>query len=217
MICCPHFTPTASFSGATAGTAAEPIRREADDFYITVAMVLAVYCPPHAPAPGHATFEPKPSFASLIFPAAFAPTASKDVLDRQHRARPSKRPGADRAATYKTSDGIFKRIRAIAAPGMVLSAADPWRPCRQRDIRVPLVYRLNPRSPRGSPGTLSCLQVRHHVTPSEIEMVLNSIGVPLRRADARFHFFGQRPQVEVAGHVVSIQVLATPIIGRAKS
>ena len=43
---------------------------------ITVAMVLAVYWPPQAPAPGHARFSMARKSSSDILPAAFAPTAS---------------------------------------------------------------------------------------------------------------------------------------------
>ena len=41
-----------------------------------IAMVLAVNCPPHAPAPGHAARSTLSSSASLMSPFACAPTAS---------------------------------------------------------------------------------------------------------------------------------------------
>jgi len=43
----------------------------------TIAMVLAVNCPPQAPAPGQAAFSMASSSSSSIFPAACAPTPSK--------------------------------------------------------------------------------------------------------------------------------------------
>ena len=43
---------------------------------ITVLIVLAVYWPPHAPAPGHATFSISYSSSSVILPARYAPMAS---------------------------------------------------------------------------------------------------------------------------------------------
>ena len=46
---------------------------------ITVAIVLAVNCPPHAPAPGQATFSISYSSSRLIFPARYAPIASNTL------------------------------------------------------------------------------------------------------------------------------------------
>ena len=43
---------------------------------MTIDMVFAVYWPPHAPAPGHATPSSSARSASLILPAAAAPIAS---------------------------------------------------------------------------------------------------------------------------------------------
>ena len=61
--------------GSMAGTLLKPMG-ERPIISITVDMVLAVYWPPHAPAAGQATFSSSCNSASLIFPAAFAPTAS---------------------------------------------------------------------------------------------------------------------------------------------
>ena len=41
------------------------------------AIVLAVYMPPHAPAPGHAFSTTVWNFSSEMFPATFCPQASK--------------------------------------------------------------------------------------------------------------------------------------------
>jgi hypothetical protein len=43
---------------------------------ITIAIVLAVYWPPQAPAPGQAAFSIAVSSSSLILPAELAPIAS---------------------------------------------------------------------------------------------------------------------------------------------
>ena len=40
-------------------------------------MVLAVNCPPHAPAPGQAQLSSSCTSSSVMRPAALAPTASK--------------------------------------------------------------------------------------------------------------------------------------------
>ncbi len=42
-------------------------------------MVFAVYWPPQAPAPGQATCSTSYSSSSVIFPARYAPIASKTV------------------------------------------------------------------------------------------------------------------------------------------
>ena len=49
----PQRMHTSFLRGSTCGTAAVPMG-ESPISSITVAMVLAVNCPPHAPAPGHA-------------------------------------------------------------------------------------------------------------------------------------------------------------------
>ena len=67
---------TSSLRGSTCGTAAVPMG-ERPISSITVAMVLAVNWPPHAPAPGQAWSSMSSSSASEMRPAAFAPTASK--------------------------------------------------------------------------------------------------------------------------------------------
>ena len=45
-----------------------------------IAIVLAVYWPPHAPAPGLAAASMSARSWSVILPAAFAPTASKTSM-----------------------------------------------------------------------------------------------------------------------------------------
>ena len=42
--------------------------------------MLAVNIPPHAPSPGHARFSISSRSASLIVPAALAPTASNTLV-----------------------------------------------------------------------------------------------------------------------------------------
>ena len=71
----PQRNATSSLRGSIAGTPLNPIG-DSPISSITVLIVFAVYWPPHAPAPGHATFSSASRSASLILPAAFAPTAS---------------------------------------------------------------------------------------------------------------------------------------------
>ena len=49
---------------------------------MTVDMVLAVYWPPQAPAPGQATFSSAVSSASVILPRAVRADGLEDVLNR---------------------------------------------------------------------------------------------------------------------------------------
>ena len=76
--------------GSIAGTIALPI----GEMPITsnaVAIVFAVNWPPHAPAPGHAACSSSESSASLMSPAARAPTPSNTSWIVT--SLPRKRPG----------------------------------------------------------------------------------------------------------------------------
>ena len=87
----PHALATSALRGSVAGTSFAP-RGDMPRNAMAVAMVFAVYCPPQAPAPGHAWSSRTRSSRSLILPAACAPTASKTSW--MVTSRPSKRPGA---------------------------------------------------------------------------------------------------------------------------
>ena len=72
----PAATAACGFPGCVAGTSFRPgalTPRKSS----AVAIVFAVNWPPHAPAPGHATLSSACTSASVIDPAACAPTASK--------------------------------------------------------------------------------------------------------------------------------------------
>ena len=72
----PALRPTSSLRGSVAPTVALPsgeIPRNSS----TVAIVLAVYCAPQAPAPGQATSSSAVSSREEKVPAAWRPTASK--------------------------------------------------------------------------------------------------------------------------------------------
>ena len=87
----PAATAAAGFPGCVAGTSFSPgalTPRKSS----TVAIVFAVNCPPHAPAPGQAALSSACSSPSLIVPAACAPIASKTSWIVT--SRPRKRPGA---------------------------------------------------------------------------------------------------------------------------
>ena len=71
----PARSPDAAFALFVAGTLDSPIGAIPRNSQ-TSAIVFAVNCPPHAPAPGHADFSSEASRASFIEPRACAPIAS---------------------------------------------------------------------------------------------------------------------------------------------
>ena len=106
-----------SRSSYGAGAPAEPGKASpiASD---TVAIVLAVNCPPHAPADGQATHSSSCSSSSLIVPAAWRPTASN--TSTTVTSRPWNRPGRIEPP-YMNTLGTFSRSIAIIMPGRLLS------------------------------------------------------------------------------------------------
>ncbi len=86
----PDWRPTSSLAGSVAAMLAVPMG-ESPRNSSAIAIVLAVNCPPHAPAPGQTTSSSSFRSWSLIFPAALAPTASKRSW--MVTSRPRKRPG----------------------------------------------------------------------------------------------------------------------------
>ena len=72
-------SPACSEIGPLCSSTAGTIEKPAGEMPSTsnaIAIVLAVNCPPQAPAPGEATFSISVSSSSVIRPAAWAPTAS---------------------------------------------------------------------------------------------------------------------------------------------
>ena len=71
----PAASAAGTFAGSTCGIELNPTG-ESPITSITIDMVLAVYCPPHAPAPGHATCSSSARSASVALPATTAPSIS---------------------------------------------------------------------------------------------------------------------------------------------
>ncbi len=118
----PDSTAQRSRSSYGAGAPAEPgnaspIASE------TVAIVLAVNCPPQAPAEGQATHSSSCRSASDIFPAACCPTASN--TSTTVTSRPLNLPGRIEPP-YMNTLGTLRRTIAIIMPGRLLS--QPARP-----------------------------------------------------------------------------------------
>ena len=71
----PHWNAASAFLPSTAGMSLSPIG-ETPSISKAVAMVLAVNCPPQAPAPGQAWFSISRSSPASMRPALWAPMAS---------------------------------------------------------------------------------------------------------------------------------------------
>ena len=85
---------------------------------IATAIVLAVYMPPHAPAPGHAWRTISMRCSSVMTPAMYSPYDWK--AEMMSRGLPSACP-ARIVPPYTISDGRFSRAIAMTDPGMFLS------------------------------------------------------------------------------------------------
>ncbi len=173
-------------------------------------IVFAVNWPPQAPAPGQAPFSASYSSSSVIFPARYAPIASNTVTTSA--GLPLYVPGRI-VPLYRIRPGMPSRPSAIAAAGMVLS-----QPTRQT--------RPSNRCPRATSSMESAMTSRLISdafmpsvpidTPSLTEIVLNSIGVPPASRMPCFTDSASRRWFRLQG-MVSIQVVATPTIGHARS
>ena len=78
MTISPQRAAALSLSGCSAGMPFRPAG-ERPRISRTIDIVLAVYCPPHAPAPGQLTDSISYSSSAVILPARYAPMASKMV------------------------------------------------------------------------------------------------------------------------------------------
>ena len=113
----PAASHSARFSGPTAGVEDE-YGRLIPSASIALAMVFAVYIPPHAPAPGHARSTISRYSVSSSVPASLCPSASnaETTLSLRPRCLP------DALAPPNTrSAGRSSRAIAIIAPGRFLS------------------------------------------------------------------------------------------------
>ena len=142
-----------------------------------LAMVLAVYIPPHAPSPGQIAFSIRSRSSSLIRPALQAPTASKASMIVTCFSVPSlsfTQPGAIEPA-YKNTLARSSLAAAISIPGSDLSqparVTDPSR--RSALITVSTLSAITSLETREK-----CIPSWPIAIPSETEMVPNCIGYP---------------------------------------
>ncbi len=160
-----------------------------------VLIVFAVNWPPQAPGTGQDASSISRSSSRLIFPARYAPIASNTVTTVASR-RPRSTPGLI-VPLYRARPGRSRRASAIAAPGSVLS-----QPTRHT--------RPSKRCPRATSSIESAITSRDTSeafipsvpieTPSETEIVLNSIGVPPAARIPSLTFTRQLALVVVARH-----------------
>ena len=108
---------------------------------------------------------------------------------------------------------MSSRASAITQPGIVLSQPDSaitpsnmW-PRATSSIESAITSRLT------SDARMPSVPI---VIPSETAIVLNSIGVPPAARMPSFTFSASRRRWKLHG-IVSVQVFATPMIGRARS
>ena len=109
-----------SFLSSLIAICAELLGRLMPSASIAEAMVLAVYMPPQAPAPGmeQASIVFNPCSSSL--PAAYWPTASKTETMSQSLCDSGWMPGRI-VPPYTNTEGRFSRAMAMMQPGMFLS------------------------------------------------------------------------------------------------
>ena len=139
---------------------------------IAVAMVLAVNCPPHAPAPGHATFSSSVTCCAVILPAANAPGGLEHVLNRHIVSLES--PGHDRAAIEHKPRKIEPCESHHRGGNRFVAAADR----HDRIERVRADEKLDGISDHFARDQRAFIPSVPMVIPSEMTMVLHSIGVP---------------------------------------
>ena len=159
-----------------------------------IAIVLAVNCPPQAPAPGLAWFSRSVSSSSVRSPAACAPMPSKTSWIVT--SLPRQRPGRDRAAVEHQAGHVEPGQRHHAARDRLVAA-------REGDHGVEHVAAGDQLDRVGD--HLAADQRGLHALGAHRDAVGDRDGVELHRgaaggADALLDLLGQAAQVEVAGH-----------------
>ena len=209
MIVRPQARATTVLRGSVAGTSPAAMGATPRNARV-VAMVLAVNWPPQAPAPGQARSSSARRSLSLMVPAAWAPTASN--TSRMVTSRPWKRPGK-MGPPYSTRPGRSRRARAMTAAGMVLSqptsitdASNRW-PMTASSIESAMTSRDT---------SDACIPSVPMVTPSDTEMVLNSMGVPPASRMPSLTAWARLRRCRLHG-MTSVQVDTTATSGRSRS
>ncbi len=193
--CSPARRATARFSSAVAGTSLAP-NGDSPIRVIASAIVLAVNCPPHAPAPGQAARSSSHSSFSSSLPAAQAPTASKTSW--MVTSRSCQRPGCDRPPVEQERGQIEARHGHRRARDGLVAAGQPDHAVDQMAQRRQL-HRVGDDFARH--------QRRFHAVGAHGDAVTHGDGVELHRrrsggAHPRAHLLGQVAQVQVARHDV---------------
>jgi hypothetical protein len=169
----PAFRLSFIFAGDTAACA-ELFGRLMPIASIALAIVFAVYIPPHDPGPGIAHDSMASSSASSIFLFACAPTASNTDTMSSLRVSPVMQPGKI-VPPYTNTAGRFNRASAISDPGMFLShppmATNPSIPSHAATVSIESAITSRDTSEYFMPSDPIEM-------PSETLMVLNTIALP---------------------------------------
>ncbi len=205
----PACSAAASLAGSVAGMLTLPIAAMPRNSH-TIAIVLAVNCPPHAPAPGQALSSRSLSSTRLMRPAAWAPTASNTSWIVTSLAVPVAR--LDRTAVEDHARDVQPRQRH-----------DRHRESSCRSRTAPRRRRAGGRNVTSSIESAITSRLTSEarmpsvpiVMPSETAIVLNSIGVPPAARTPSFTCSASRRRWKLQGPI-SIQVLAMPTSGLAQ-
>ncbi len=161
---------------------------------ITVDIVFAVYWPPHAPAPGHATFSSSRKFRIAHLSRDVCADGFVDVLNRHVFAAIT--AGSDRASVEHDAGKIHARQRHGRGGNGLITADDA-------DDGVEHLSAANEFDRVGDEFTAD--QRRAHAFCAHGLAVGDGDGVELHGRSARFpnalfHFRRQAAQMKVAGH-----------------
>ena len=207
----PHARATSSLRGSVAGTSLAPMRREAEERRCAVAMVFAVYCPPHAPAPGHAWSSSTRRSLSVILPGGVRADGLEHVLDG-HVASLEASGGDGAAVEHQRRDVEPRQGHHRAGDGLVAPG--------ERDDAVEQVRQGEELDRVGD--DLARHERRPHPLGAHRDAVGDGDGVELDRRSARprgcpaFTFSASARRCMLQG-VTSVQVFATPTSGFSRS
>ena len=179
--------------GASPGCRERP-RGEMPRKSITVAIVLAVNWPPHAPAPGQAHASSACTSSSVIFPAARAPTASNTSWIVT--SWPSEAAGRDRAVVEDEARDVEPRERHHRGGDRLVAADEADEAVEQVAVGDEL-DRVGDHLARDQRGAHAGRAHRDAVGDRDrVELDRRAA----RGADALLHVHGELALVEVARH-----------------
>ena len=171
MICFPDSNAIWLFSSVLAWVVAQ-VGRDNPNVSVMHAMVFAVNSPEQLPAPGHAHLSSSITSSSVIFPAEYAPTASKTVI--RSAGFPLYSPDCI-GPPVTTIEGTLTLAAPIIIPGTTLSQLG----IRTRPSNAcPLVIDSTVAAMISLEGSEYFIPSWFMLIPSHTAMVSNSNGIP---------------------------------------